>query len=276
MPYYVAAQKAAAARAAAVARQMELWKNAQNSTLRLAAADKARARGDILLAARIYNSLARSQAKNAAGKAARQKLAGLAEEARRKLAQTDSTLETVGREMSPSDWRYTDHWSADLQQTVMAAFREYETIVDNYGAVASVKRELEVHLTRQRRHPEYSTVLNEPEAEALLQLARQHEEEDQQCCAYWVYEEAAKLEPAPSARVAARRYAEMNRNAETVAAAEQCRQLQWCHRKYKVADQLVDHRPDDAREWFTKIADLSPPDTEIHQAAQSRLAELLR
>lgn len=274
MPYYLANQQMAAARAAAMARQQELWNKAQQSAVKLDAAERAYARGDIFLAGKFYTSLARSRPKTAISQTAQQRLEALAKEARRKLAETDATLEKYSEKLSASDWRNKESWPDDLPKTVAAAFQAYDKIVDDYGVMIAVRRELESHEASQRRRPEYAAVLNEPEAEALLSLARRHEEQDEQCCAFWVYEEASKLSPAPSSQAAAERLAAMKQDAEIVAAAERCRQLQWCHRRYNLAEQLVAARPERAREYFEEIIERSPADSPVHQAARTRLAAI--
>jgi hypothetical protein len=276
MPYYVASSQLAAARAAAAARQQELWKKAQSNALRMDAAENAYANGDVSLAARIYASLARSRPKTQMNDTALQRLEALARESRQKLAETDRALEEYAGKMSASQWKDKRSWPADLPGTIDRAFHQYEKIVDDYSAVSTVKRELISHVAAQRRRPEYSAVLNEPEAETLLQLARQHEADDQQCCAFWIYEQASKLAPAPSARSAAARLAEMKEIPEIVAAAEQCRKLQWCHRRYKLAERLVTVKPEMARTYFEEILENSPADSEVHKAAVNHLAEMIR
>lgn len=276
MPYYAAAKRMAAARAAAMAQQEELWKKAQSGAIRLNAAEDAYANDNIDLAAKLYVSLARSRPKTPVNDKALQRLQALADEARQKLTETDEALEQCASRMSASDWRYEDSWPADLPEKINDAFQQYEQIVDQYGAVPAVRSELKSHVAAQRRHRYYSAVLNEPEAKTLLQLARQHEEEDRLCCAFWVYDDASKLAPAPSAEVAAKRLAEMNRDPEIVAAAERCRKLQWCHRQYNHAEKLAKVRPEKAREYYQEILENSPTDSEVHKAARNRLAEMTR
>jgi hypothetical protein len=272
----VAARQAAAARAVAAARQQELWKKAQSSALRLNAAESAYTSGNVSLAAKLYASLARSRPKTQMNDTARRRLEALADESRQKLAETDRALEDYASKMSASDWKDKSSWPTGLTDTIDTAFQQYEGIVDDYSAVSSVRRKLISHVGKQRRHPDYSAVLNEPEAETLLELARQHEKEDQQCCAFWVYEQASKLAPAPSAKSAATRLAEMKQAPEIVAAAERCRKLQWCHRRYKLAERLVSARPEMARAYFEEILENSPADSEVHKAAENHLAEMVR
>lgn len=276
MPYYAAAKRMAAARAMAVAQQEELWIKARNGAIRLDAAENAYANDNIYLAAKLYASLVRSRPKTPVNDKALQRLQALADEARQKLAETDKTLEQCASRMSASDWKYKESWPADLPEKINHAFLQYEQIVDQYGAVSAVRSELKSHVTTQRQHPYYSAVLNEPEANTLLELARQHEKNDQVCCAFWVYEDASELAPAPSAKVAAHRLAEMKRDPEIVAAAERCRKLQWCHRHYNHAENLAKVRPEKAKEYYQEILENSPADSEIHKAARNRLAEMTR
>jgi len=269
------AHQLAATRAAAMARRQQSWEQAASRAgPRLDLADKAHARGDIFLAARFYASLARSRPQTPVNDAARQRLEGLAKESRQKLAEIDRQLEEFTREISPGDWKDKRYWPDDLAETVDEAFRQYEQVVDDYGAVSAVKRELASHLAKQRRHPNYAAVLNEPEAATLLELAHQHEAEDNACCAYWVYEEAAKLAPAPAALRAADRLAEMKQDRDIVAAAERCRKLQWCHRRFNLAEQLVKVKPEKAIVYYEEIVANSPAESEVHKTAQTRLTEL--
>ena len=66
----------------------------------------------------------------------------------------------------------------------------------------------------------------------------------------------------------------MQQDSNLVAAAESCRELQWCHRTYRLADRLVRSKPDRASELFAEIVKRSPQDSEIHRDAQARIEEL--
>lgn len=230
--------------------------------------------GDLVVAARLYASVARSRPKTEMTEKAKDCLEILAQEARQKITEIDSKLNEHGRAISPSDWGMQESWPEGWQETVTRAFQEYDQVVDDYRAVPAVKKELSLHVSQQRRRPEYAMALNEPEAKTLWDLAVQHEEEDHACCAYWVYEQASKLVPAPSAKRAAKRLAEMQKDPEILAAAKRCRELQWCHRTYRLAENLERSDPERAKNLFAQIVDRSPKDSEVHIAAQKQIGDI--
>lgn len=274
MPYYVRARQMTMARAAAVSRQQALWQAAQASSDRLDTAERFYKSGDIVVAARLYAAVARSRPKTEMTEKARSCLDYLAEEARRKIGEIDTTLSELSQGMSPGERLTAERWPDNWKDGVATAFQEYDQIVDDYRAVPAVKNELKSHVSKQRRQREYAAVLKEPEAKTLWDLAQQHEQEDQSCCAYWAYERASKLLPAPSARRAADQLAEMQQDPELMAAAERCRELQWCHRTYRLADRLASSKPGRAKELFAQIVERSPQDTEIHRDAQLRIENI--
>jgi hypothetical protein len=274
------ARQTAMARAAAAARQADLAGRYASDSARLDAADRAYQGGDVMLASRIYVSLALAREKTPGSVQARQRLDRLAADAQQKLQKIDDELAAALSGMSPSeslglnmpqDGAASDDGWSDL---VQAAFDRYDQLAEDYGGVPAMKRELKSHVARQRRRPEFARVLKEPEAGTLLELARKHEREDHACCAYWVYQEAARLVPAPSARLAQERYDQMQQDPRVVAAAESCRQLQECHRLYQRAEMLAEMRPERAKELFDQIIDVAPEDSEVGRAARQQLALL--
>ena len=266
----------AMARTAAISRQQALWNAAQASSDRLNTAETAYKRGDIVVAARLYAAVARSRPKTAMTEKARSCLNVLAQEARQKVAEIDAKLSEQSQAISPSERLVAERWPDSWRDTVATAFQGYNQIVDDYSAVPAVKNELKSHVSKQRRQREYAAVLNEPEAKTLWDLAEQHEREDQSCCAYWAYEKASKLWPAPSAQRASDRFARMQQDSKVVAAAESCRELQWCHRTYRLADRLAGSKPERASELFAEIVKRSPQDSEIHHDARMRIEDIRR
>jgi hypothetical protein len=117
-------------------------------------------------------------------------------------------------------------------------------------------------------------VLNEKPAADLLAQAQQQEQDDERCCAYWTYEEAAKLTPAPSAIAAAGRFEAMKKDPEIVAEAEECRVLQECHQTFHTAELLEKSLPEKAETLFKDILAKSPRDSEVHRCAKEELAKL--
>jgi hypothetical protein len=67
---------------------------------------------------------------------------------------------------------------------------------------------------------------------------------------------------------------EMKQDSQIVAAAETCRELQWCQRAYDRAGKLRDLRPTRAKELFAEIMSRSPEDSNVHLAAKVELAKL--
>ena len=165
---------------------------------------------------------------------------------------------------SPNEW----------QDLVTEAFRHYSDLAEEYECVPVVARELRRHISRQTRRPEYAAVLNEPKAKKLWESGQQHEGKGEMCCAYWVYERAARLVPAPSAHGARDRLAWMKQDPEVVASAETCKCIRECHKSYLLAERLIELRPRLAKERFAEIVDRAPDESEVHRLANQRLAEL--
>ena len=248
-------------RAAAAAREAYLLKKAAKAAERFDLAQKARKDGDIRVAARIYMSLISSRSPSEISEMAQQRLTELADEARGKAGDIDArTAAARGK----SDWEYQ----------VTAAFHQYDELAEDYGDIPAFKQEIQKHIAQQRRRPDIAVVLNEPEAATLWQLGRQHEDEDHLCCAYWVYEQAARLVPAPSAKSARKRLDEMKQDPEIIAAAKACRQMQECHKTYNLAVRLIEIKPERAKELFATVVLLAPEDSQVHQASRDRLRQM--
>jgi hypothetical protein len=269
------ARQSAIASALAAAQEKALWEKAQSAAAALQAADDVRDRGDIRTAVRLYAHLARSKPTNDYTTAARERLGGLADEARAKLAEIDKSLTDVqfsAADMStprPSD---EAQWHmAAWEKTVRAAFDDYHEIVERYRDVPSVGSQLTGHVNRQRHRPELAMILNEPEAKTLLEAGRQHEAEGHPCCAYWVYRQASQLAPAPSAYKAQARFEELQKVPNILALAEACREMQQCHKLYARGERILPLDPQRARELFAEVARRTPADSEIHRAAQRQL-----
>lgn len=283
MSYYTravaASRNTALARAAMEARYARLWKESSQAAARLAAADQARKEGDVTVASRMYMSLARATRQSTTAAGAKQRLADLATEAREKLGQIDTRLAEGHDAQSRSRIYVPEGAPVDLQpplaweDLVATTFREYDQLAESYGSVPAVKHELSAHVRKQRHRPEFAAVLDEPEARTLWELAQQHEQEDQACCAYWVYRQAARLAPAPSGQRARDRFARMEQDPQLVASAETCRELQECHKLYRRAERLTKARPGRARELFAQIVQRAPDDSEVFRAAKSQISE---
>lgn len=283
-PYYTAVANAqrqmAMAQAAALARENGLLQSATSVDLQFDAAERAYNRSDIQVASRIYVKLALKHRGTPVAAKARERLAELAQEARRKLKGIDAKLTETEGVLSPGESSAAarpatpQEMAAIQEKLVLGTFEEYERLGDDYGGIPEVDRELRTHIGKQRRRPELAAVLNEPEAKTLWEEGQQREKDDQQCCAYWVYKEAARLAPARSAGLARRRLAEMEQVPEIVASAVACRELQECHKIYKRAESLSKVRRERANELFAQVVARAPSDSEVHRAALAQLQEM--
>lgn len=282
--YYTAAAAArrqiAMAQAAALAREKDLLRQATTIALQFNAAERAYKEGDVRVASRIYVSLTLKHRRTPVAAKARQRLTQLAEEARKKLEQIDAKLAEKRRLLSPGESSgpggppTPQQLAARWERLVVGAFQEYDQLGEGYGRVPEVERELRTQIAKQRRRPEFAAVLNEPEAKTLWEEGQGREQEDEQCCAYWVYKEAAKLAPARSAGLARRRFAEMEEDPEIVASAAACRELQECHKIFSRAEKLSKLRQARARELFAQVVDRAPEDSELHRAALIHIQEM--
>lgn len=262
-----------------LAREEELLRQAATSAAQLEAARRAHKEGDVQVASRIYVSLVLKQQGSPQAAEARQKLAQLADEARQKLKRVDARLHEKGNGLSPGESSdpggapTPQQMTARWEKLVVEAFQEYDQVVEDYSGVPEVKGELNKHVGSQRRRPEFAAVLNEPEAKTLWEEGQRREQEEQLCCAYWVYKQAAGLTPANSAERARRRLAQMQQDPGIVAAAVACRELQECHKIYARAQRLIEARPARAKELFAQIVDRAPADSEVHRSALAQLQE---
>jgi hypothetical protein len=164
-----------------------------------------------------------------------------------------------------------DSASAGMGGRIIALFRQYDRLVNTYGQVPGVGSQIKAHVAKLRRQPDNASALNEPAAGKLWELGQQHEREDQLCCAYWAYKDAAKLAPAPSAVLARLRFAELAEDPQVVASAETCRELKWCHQAYVRAERLLSAKPEVAGEIYAEIVKRAPADSEVYRAAQGHL-----
>jgi hypothetical protein len=259
-------QAAAEAQAARVLRQMA------DAAQRLQAADRAYHEGDIRLASRIYVRLAGSRRPDPITLQARDRLTRLAQMAREELGEIDARL--VPAALMPDGSAHAPNPGPLPPDRVCEAFQDYEEILAKYAGVPAAKREITAHVARQRRQPQYAAVLNEDRAKQLLELAQSHEQCEELCCAYWVYQQAARLVPAPSALRAQERFDALAADPELIRSAEVCRELRWCHSAFERAEMLVKLRPESARNLFGEILRRAPEDSEIHRAARAEYEAL--
>ena len=157
------------------------------------------------------------------------------------------------------------------KEAVTVAFADYEQLCEQYESMRSIRSQLKAHVAEKRRRPEHAAVLNEANAAALCEVARQYERDQQACCAYWAYKEAAQLAPAPTARLAAVQLARMEQDPQLLASADACRRLQECHALYNRAESLVKTWPSRALELHGQIIESAPPDSEVYHAAEKRI-----
>ncbi len=262
----------AAGQAAVAARQRALMKEALNHAALLAAAEAAYQQGDIRVASRIFAVVARNRPASPFTRTAQQRLTQLGDEALQKLADVEQQLAGESTAFSTTEkLGFDGPLPAAWQKAVATAFADYDQLSEQYDSVRAIRNKVRAHVAQERRRPEHAAVLNEAEATALCEVARQHERDQQPCCAYWAYKEAEQLAPAPAARRATEQLARLEKDPQIIASAEACRRLQQCHALYNRAESLVKTWPSRAQELLSQIVESAPPESEIYRAAQKRI-----
>lgn len=246
----------------------KLMREAQSDAVRLNIADQARGKGDNKVAGRIYLGLAVSRLATPATVTAKQRLAELDQEARDRLADIQRRL-AEWRSQSPGEMLESPSL-AQLAQYIA----EFDDLADQYGRIPKIGRDITSALAKERNQPQARAALSEPDAKRLWEEGQSLEAEGHVCCAYLLYEEAARKSPAPSARTAAQRLAELRADPRNMIAAESCRTLQWCHQQYRLAERVASENPTRAKELFAQILERAPPDSTIHVEAKKRLDQL--
>jgi hypothetical protein len=245
-----AAQRAAWERREAIA---EAIRRAKNNDERMKYAAEARKDGKLRLAATFYLRVALSRPKDKNNPAAKQALKEMAEEGRTEMQNADSLL---------------------AQGQIVEAFEKLDYLAWAYEDVPAFNQEIKDHVERLHHDSRYQAVLNEKPAADLLAKAEKQEQDDERCCAYWTYEEAARLAPAPSALEAAKRFEAMQKDPDIVAEAEECRLLRECHQKFHSAQLLEKSLPESAKALFKEVVEKSPHDSEVYRCARQELTKL--
>ena len=242
----------------AQARMTRLLSKAKSDPKRLDAADRLLKDGDLKTACLIYRRLALSKPSRNASEAARHRLEQIQDEARRQRVLVDLELDEAieGR---------------DVVARVHDVFAQYRQLVSKYGCVPVVGDQIRRHVSRQRRAPVFAGILNEAESQRLWELGKQHEREQQLCCAYQAYTEAAKLVPSQTAQRAKERIAELEALPEIITAVVECRKLQRCHEMFQIAETVSEIDPKRASQRYQWIIEHSPKDSRVFEEALARL-----
>lgn len=251
---FSAAAAFAAQRAAWMARERaaEAARVAKNNQERMKYADQARKDGKPRLAATLYLRVALTRKDKHAGEA-KAALKQMAAEGRAEMNKADELL---------------------AQGKTEEAFDKLDYLAWAYEEVPQFNEEIKNHVGRLHNEPRYQTVINEKPAAFLLAQAQEQEKDDARCCAFWIYEEAAKLVPAPSAVKAQERYEAMTKDPEIVAEAEECKTLRECDKTLHQAELLKKSLPDKAELLFKEVIAKAPRDSDIHREAAQQLAKL--
>ncbi|HEV3345178.1 MAG TPA: hypothetical protein VG125_32675, partial [Pirellulales bacterium] len=199
-----AAQRAAWERREAAAEKIRKAKNNQE---RMVYAAQARKEGKPRLAATLYLRVALSRPRDKNNAAARAALKEMAIEGRAEMQKGDELL---------------------AQNEIVEGFEKLDYLAWAYEDVPGFDHEIKDHVQRLHQESRYQAVLNEKPAADLLAQAQKQEQDDQRCCAYLTYEQAAQLVPAPSALAAAERFEAMQKDPEIVAEAKECQTLREC------------------------------------------------
>ncbi len=257
-------------------RQARIMRTIKTAAKRLEAADQARKDGDIRLAVRTYTTVAATRPPNQSSLAAQVRLTELADEVLRQLERIESSLEGTSLADSPNSSNSPNSSANRLSdEAIRTAFEQYGELLFQYGEVPEVKQQLISHVARQRAKPAFAEVLNEPMAKQLLEVAETHMKQNDRCCAYWSYQDAARLDPAPSALEAAKKFEALREDAQVIADAQTCRELRWCHSAYSRAITLAKtNQGGRAREIFGEILKRAPEDTVVYREALAQYKTL--
>jgi hypothetical protein len=234
-------------------------------------ADEELEKGNIAVAYRLYAGLASSRPPTESSSIAKERLATLREKGKRQCEEIDARLNDLVRRMN--NVSNPEDASAAPNDEIERNFQDFNQLIKQYRHVSPFGTWLTNHVAQLRTRPEFAAVLNEPTAAKLWKLGQVHEENDQLCCAYRVYEKAVKFLPAPSAESAQSKLQKMKEDPKIVEAAKTCADLEWCHRIYQRAEKLREDNPKRALELFAQIAERSPSDSSVHRAALDRLRE---
>lgn len=226
---------------------------AKTNVQRMKYAAQARKDGKMRLAATLYMRVALSRPRDKHHDEAKRALASMADEGRKAMKAGDGLLD---------------------EGKITEGFERLDYLNWAYEDVPVFNHEIAAHVAKLHRQPEYQAALNEPEAAKLLAQGRKHEQDDEACCAFLSYEQAVELLPAGSAKQAAERLAEMKKDPEIVASAEECRLLRECHHTFHRAELLKKSTPNRAEELFKQILAEAPADSEVHRCAAEEVARL--
>lgn len=265
---FLASQMAAAAQAAAN-REAALRRRAEADEKQFEAAQQAESEGDLAAASMLYQRLALRRPASSTTTTARDKLKEIQTVALGKLKALEDELTQIKRpEGTPFAPVQLDG------EKVTKSFQQLDALLLEYAGVATVEGRIQDRIRQLRGDGKFAAVLQEPPAAELWKLGQSYEQQQQSCCAVLVYEQAAALSPAPTAKLARARLKELERDATVMASVKRCRTLQLCHEKFRKAEQLKKLHPDEAREHLARILEMAPADTSIHRAAREQLAML--
>lgn len=268
---YFATQMFVAARDAAIREDALRARLARNQNL-FGLADQAEQTGDIKVAARLYRRISLSRPRTEVTVTAQDRLSKIQGAAQSKLQSLEDQLNALtGKGSVPSAFQ-----TAKIDnQKVIDIFADLDKLALEYAGVDSIENKIQERTEKLRRQKQFAAVLQEPAANELLKSGQRHEEAQQLCCAYLAYEQAAFLLPAPSGEQAKARMAKLEAaNKSIVSDANNCRNLQLCHEKFRRAMSIKTTAPNKARTYFSEIIELAPPDTSVHKAAREQIAML--
>jgi len=251
---------------AAEKRARDLMRKARADVNRLEGAEAAMQEGDISTAGLIFTRLAARRPSTKTTETAKERLAQLRELAKQEVTAIDEHLAALGQSYAQSA---NDPQAVPNTAEIAEAFKDYARLVRQFRNVPGIN--LETHVRKQSVKPHFAVVINEPSARQLWELGQQQEEEGFACCAVRVYEKAAQLVPAPSARSAVERLGVLKKDPQVVASVSICRELEWCHRTYSKAERLLEFKPTEARQLFTEIVRRAPKTSEVYRFARGQL-----
>lgn len=267
---WLASQQRAAAQAAA-AKEAALRRRAESNQKLWEAAQKAEQEGDVAAATRLYRTLALRRPVSPINKSAQDRLTQIQSVPLEKLKAIEDQLAQL-KPQNDTPFRFADV-PLDGEQ-VTKLFDQLDELAIEYAGVATVENRIDERRKHLRNDRKFAEILQEPPAAELWKIGQELERKQQACCALLVYEQAAALGPAPSAKLAKERMAKLEQDQAVVAAGKLCRVLQSCHEDFQRGESLRSTNPAKAREYFAQILERAPADTPVHRAAREQIASL--
>lgn len=253
-------------------RQLVRRVNAVQASKRWDAAKTAYQSGDVKAASRLINlTLVTSYASDDIREEAHGYLEEYRSDAELKLAELiDEITQSVPEEERSE---YVDR--------IKQAMKKLSSLNGKYQHVSPINKTIRSKLNHfLNNNEEVGEVLYQPHALRLVNVARACEREDQACCAYLLYVEAAELKPSAAARIARKKVQAMDQDQELMAEVRNCRKIRNCQEKFDKAVHHATKKSKQSRKLALRllkdIITEAPQDSTVKKAAATELAKLTK